>query len=55
MIPMQRLTLEENRCKYGKDNQGYHFLHHLELHQRERATVFHKTDAIGGYLKHVFR
>ena len=55
VIPMQGFALEENRCKHGKDNQRNHFLHHLELHQRERATVFHKTDAIGRHLKHVLR
>jgi hypothetical protein len=45
MIPMQRLALEEHRSEHGKDNQRNHFLNHLELHQRERTSVLHKTDA----------
>ena len=46
MIPMQGLALEEDGRKYGKDNQGNYLLDDLQLHKRERASVFHKTNAV---------
>ena len=55
VIPMQGFALEEDRSKYGKDNQGDNFLNDLKLHQCERATIFGKTDAVCRNLKKVFR
>ena len=50
MIPMQRFTLEKHSCKHCKDDKSYHFLNHLQLHQRKRAAVADKSDAVRRYL-----
>ena len=55
MIPMQGLTLEEDGRKYGKDNQGNYLLNDLQLHKRERTSVFHKTNAVCWNLEKVLR
>ena len=55
MIPMQGLTLEKHGSEYGKNNQSYHLLHHLELHECKRATIVYKADTIGWHLKYIFR
>ena len=55
VIPMQSLALEEDRSKYGKDNQRNHFLNHLQLHKGERTSILYKTDSVGGNLEKVLR
>ena len=52
---MQRFTLKENRRKHGKDNQGDYLLDDLQLHKRERTSVFHKTNAVCWNLEKVLR
>lgn len=47
MIPVQRLTLKKERCKQRKDDKGYHFLNHFQLHQRERTSIADKSDTVG--------
>ena len=47
VIPMQRLTLEEQRGEHGEDDERDDLLDDLELHQRERAAVAREADAVG--------
>lgn len=53
VIPMQGFAFEENRCKYGKDNQGDNLLNHFQLHKGERSSVFCKTNTVCRNLKKV--
>ena len=54
MVPLQRLTTEEDGRKERKDYKRYNLLHHFELHQREWASVTRKTYSVGGYLARIF-
>ena len=54
MVPVQTLTLEENVGNDGEDDEGYAFLYHLELDQREGAAVVDKANTVGGYLTAVY-
>lgn len=51
MIPVQRLTLEEDGGEEGENHQRDDLLNNLELHQREGTAVFNEADAVGGHLK----
>lgn len=55
MVPVQTLTLEENVGNDGEDDEGYAFLYHLELNQREGAAVVDKANTVGGYLTAVLK
>ena len=50
MVPMQRLSLEEDMGYDSEDNQGDALLYHLQLHQRERSPIVHEAYAVGGHL-----
>ena len=47
MVPLNRLSLEQERDDDGENGQGNHFLNHLQLHQVERAAISDKADAVG--------
>ena len=55
MVPVQRLSLEQQRREQREDGERHHLLNHLELHQRKGAAIPHEPDAVGGYLAHVFQ
>ena len=55
VVPVQTLTLEENVGNDGEDDEGYAFLYHLELNQREGAAVVDKANTVGGYLTAVLK
>ena len=52
---MELLALEEQVCDDAEDEQGDDFLYDLELHEREGASVAHKSDSVGWYLAAVFQ
>lgn len=52
---MELLALEEQVCDDAEDEQGDDFLYDLELHEREGASVAHKSDSVGRYLAAVFQ
>ena len=54
VIPVQRLSVEIDRDKYGEYRQRDDFLNHLQLHDVERSAVAVKADAVGGNLAAVF-
>ena len=47
MIPLDRLTFEQEGDDDGEDGEGNHFLDHFELHQVEGAAVTPEADAVG--------
>ena len=49
MIPLDRLSLEEEHNNHGEDGKGDNLLDYFELHEIERATVLDIADAVGGY------
>ena len=51
---MQRLASEEDGRKECKDDERDDLLHHLELHQREGASVTRETYSVGRYLARIF-
>ena len=55
VVPVQTLTLEENVGNGGEDDEGYAFLYHLELNQREGTAVVDKANTVGGYLTAVLK
>ena len=50
MVPLQALASEENGRKECEDDERDNLLHHLELHQREGASVACETYSVGGNL-----
>ena len=54
MIPMQRFTFKEDSSEHCKNNKCYHLLDDFQLHQRKRASIAYKADAIGRYLTGIF-
>ena len=47
MIPLDRLTFEQEGDDDGEDGEGNHFLDHFELHQVEGTAVALEADAVG--------
>lgn len=54
VVPLQTLALKHHRSKDRKDYQRDSLLNYLELHEREWAAVFAKTNAVGWHLAHIF-
>ena len=47
MIPLERLSLEDEHYNQRKDCQRYHLLDNLELHQVEGASIPLETHPVG--------
>lgn len=54
MVPAQVETVESYEAEDGEHNEGYHFLHDLELDEGVGAAVALETHAVGGHLKTIF-
>lgn len=54
MIPMQAFATECDNGEKRKYDEGNHFLHHLELHQRVGTAVALKANSVGRHLKTIF-
>lgn len=54
MIPLEMEVVEHYHAEYNEHNEGYNFLHDLELHERIGTTITIETDAVGGHLETVF-
>ena len=50
MVYPQGLVLEENEHENGEYCKGNRLLDHFQLPQVERASVFDKSDTVGGHL-----
>ena len=50
MVPLQWLTLEKDDSEKGEDGDWDDLLNNLELHQRERTAIAHKTDTVCRHL-----
>ncbi len=54
VIPMEALSLKEETCNEGEDNQRDSFLNDFQLYQREGTSIARKANAVGWYGKAVF-
>ena len=50
MVPVKLFMLEGEVGNQGKHHQRDALLNHLQLYQRERATVTHKAQPVGRHL-----
>lgn len=55
MVPAQMLASEKKHCNDGEHHERDGLLHHLKLHERERASVAGIADAICRNHEAVFR
>ncbi len=55
MIKPKGFRFEEYECKHRENREGNHFLNYLELHERKRAAIFFKSDAVSRHLKNIFK
>lgn len=53
MVPVQVFVLEEHRHEDGEHRERYHLLNHLELDEREWASILGKPDAVGWHHEQV--
>ena len=54
MVPVNRLTLENEHHYQREDGERYSFLNHLELQEVERSAVSRKADAVSRHREAVF-
>ena len=50
---MESFTFEEERYDNCEHDERNYFLYYLELNERERTSVVHNTETIGGHLTNV--
>ena len=55
MVPVESLSLKENRGKHREYDEGDDLLNDFQLHEGERASVAGKADAVGRNLAGVFK
>lgn len=55
MVPVENFAFEEQGGEDCEDNQCDYLLDYFELHQTERAAVFHESHAVGGHLGAIFQ
>lgn len=53
MVPVQVFVLEEHRHEDGEHRERYDLLYHLELDEREWASILGKPDAVGWHHEQV--
>ena len=54
MVPAQRFVSEDQQGEDREDGQRNHLLDHLQLEEREGASVVDEADAVGRHLAAVF-
>ena len=55
MVPLQRLTLEEDNGEDCKDSNGNNLLDDFELHQCKSTAITNETHTISGYLASILK
>ena len=55
MIPLYRLSLEQERDDYCENSEGNHLLNHLELHQVERPPIALEAYPVGRYREAILK